>query len=174
MTIRKFKTKNEMEVWCGTCRKSLQLFCLEIVFPNTLWCSKLAQNWNQKHPSQLRKNSLAPILQSWFSYSVRTGQDLCAWRLCKTSSFCTNTIFSISRDCFYLVCIEPISGNVNKQCCSWQCQPCSETNCGCTDLGSLNISVVLLIISIATINIQVLTMYFSPYTLFNCRLAEFQ
>lgn len=157
MTKKKFKNKNEMEVWCGTCRKSLELFCLAIVFTNTLWCSILAQNSNQKHPCQLRKNSLALILHSWFSYSVRTFTQR------KISSFCTNTNFSISRDCFYLVCIEPTAQNVNRQCCccSWQCQPCTETNCGCTDLGSLNISMVLFIISIAIINIQMLTMYFS-------------
>lgn len=163
MAVKKFKDKNKMEVWCGTRRKSLQLFCLSIVLPNTLRCSKLGPNSNQKHPCQLRKNSLAPVFQSWFSYCVRTIQDLFAWGPCGTSSFCTKTIFSISRDCFYLVCIEPIAQSVNKQCCccSWQCQPCSETNCGCTDSVSLNISVVLLIISIAIINIQMLTMYFS-------------
>lgn len=159
MAIKKFKIKTKMEVWCGTCRKSLQLFCLAIVLPNTLRHSKLAQNSNQKHPCELRKKLSNT---SVFVFLLRQNYSgPFAWGPCGISSFCTKTIFSISRDCFYLVCIEPIARSVNKQCCcSWQCQPCSETNCGCTDLASLNISMVLLIISIAIINIQMLTMYF--------------
>lgn len=164
MAIKKFKDKTKMEVWCGTCRKSLQLFCLAIVLPNTLRHSKLAQNSNQKHPCELRKKLFSSDTSVLVFLLRQNYSGPFAWGPCGISSFCTKTIFSISRDCFYLVCIEPIVRSVNKQCwccCSWQCQPCSETNCGCTDLASLNISMVLLIISIAIINIQMLTMYFS-------------
>lgn len=102
MTIEKFKSKDEMQVWCGTCRKNLELFCLAIVVTNRFWCSKLAQNSNQKHPCQLRKISLALVLQSWFCYSVSTGQDLLAWRQCKHHLFAPALFFQYPEIVFTL------------------------------------------------------------------------
>lgn len=103
MTIKKFKSKDEMQVWRGTCRKNLELLCLAIVVTNRFWCSKLAQNSNQKHPCQLRKISLALILQSWFCYSVSTGQDLLAWRQCKHHLLHQHYFFNVQR--LFLPCL---------------------------------------------------------------------